>query len=227
MTKEKVNLLTLFKEKKYSKVIIIIEQIKNEDKTPALLNLSGVCRMMSSNSSETIRLAIDDFRNSYFKEIDKKKSKETIKNLINASVTFFDNEQIKNRNGLNNNFFEDINLIYKENQELFENDPNFNVIRLFDIEGNIINVNSWFECANYVYGGWSINYNAFSGDLFFFARFTKLEKALNGFLFFLIFSSGINFFCLGVCFEFSLASEKVNPFSLKPVKNPSSHVFWS
>ena len=124
MTKEKVNLLTLFKEKKYSKVIIIIEQIKNEEKTPALLNLSGVCRMMSSNSSETIRQAIDDFKNSYFKEIDKKKSKETIKNLINASVTLFDNEQIKNRNGLNNNFFEDINLIYRENQELFENDPN-------------------------------------------------------------------------------------------------------
>ena len=50
---------------------------------------------------------------------------------------------------------------------IFVNDPNFESLRLFDIEGNIINVNSWFECANYVHGGWSVNYNSFSGDLFF------------------------------------------------------------
>ena len=124
MRNEKVNLLALFKEKKYYKIIIIIEQIKNEDKTPALLNLLGVCRMMSGNSNETIRLAIDDFRNSYFKEVDKKKSKETIKNLINASVSLFDSEYIKNQNELSNNFFDEINLIYQENQELFHNDLN-------------------------------------------------------------------------------------------------------
>ena len=40
MTKEKVNLLTLFKEKKYSKVIIIIEQIKNEEKQKLLESVS-------------------------------------------------------------------------------------------------------------------------------------------------------------------------------------------
>ena len=50
---------------------------------------------------------------------------------------------------------------------VFENDPDFQTLRLFDVEGNIINVNSWFECANYVNGGWSIDYNSFSGDLFF------------------------------------------------------------
>ena len=57
---------------------------------------------------------------------------------------------------------------------VFENDPNFETLRLFDVEGNIINVNSWFECANYVKGGWSINYNSFSGDLFFFTLVTSL-----------------------------------------------------
>ena len=50
---------------------------------------------------------------------------------------------------------------------VFDNDPNFETLRLFDVDGNIINVNSWFECANYVHGGWSVNYNSFSGDLFF------------------------------------------------------------
>ena len=38
---------------------------------------------------------------------------------------------------------------------VFENDPNYETLRLFDVEGSIINVNSWFECANYVNGGWS------------------------------------------------------------------------
>ena len=57
---------------------------------------------------------------------------------------------------------------------VFENDPNFETLRLFDVEGNIINVNSWFECANYVNGGWSINYNSFSGDLFFFTLVASL-----------------------------------------------------
>lgn len=84
----------------------------------------------------------------------------------------------------------DLNLIEEncgiqpENQEffivgndpnfVFENDPNFETLRLFDIEGNIINVNSWFECANYVNGGWSINNNSFSGDLFFFTLVASL-----------------------------------------------------
>ena len=38
---------------------------------------------------------------------------------------------------------------------VFENDPNFETITLFDIDGNIVNVNSWLECANYVNGGWT------------------------------------------------------------------------
>ncbi len=122
MTKENVNLLALFKEKKYSQIIIIIEQIKNEEKTPAILNLSGVCRMMSDNSNENIRLAINDFRNSYIRETDKTKLKGTIKNLINASVTLFDNEYIKNTNDFINNIFDEIKSIYQKNQELFDND---------------------------------------------------------------------------------------------------------
>lgn len=40
---------------------------------------------------------------------------------------------------------------------VFVNDPEFNTIRLFDLDGNIINVNSWIECAHYVQGGWSTN----------------------------------------------------------------------
>ena len=38
---------------------------------------------------------------------------------------------------------------------IFQNDPLFSVVTRYDIEGNVINVNSWVECAHYVNGGWS------------------------------------------------------------------------
>ena len=48
---------------------------------------------------------------------------------------------------------------------VFLNDPNFPTLRLFDIENNVINVNSWIECAHYVSGGWSRNPSTnFTGD---------------------------------------------------------------
>ena len=45
---------------------------------------------------------------------------------------------------------------------VFENDPNFESLRLFDFDGNIVNVNSWLECANYVNGGWTNNISDFT-----------------------------------------------------------------
>ena len=38
---------------------------------------------------------------------------------------------------------------------IFENDPTYETLVLYNTDGTIINVNSWIECANYVQGGWS------------------------------------------------------------------------
>ncbi len=73
-----------------------------------------------------------------------------------------------------------------ENQELstiasdpnfvFVNDPKFNTIRLFDIEGNIINVNSWIECAHYVNGGWDISQlTGYRGEVILFGIVSTLS----------------------------------------------------
>jgi len=52
---------------------------------------------------------------------------------------------------------------------VFENDPNFETLQLFDLDGNIVNVNSWLECANYVNGGWTNNISDFTnGEQFLF-----------------------------------------------------------
>ena len=53
----------------------------------------------------------------------------------------------------------DFEAIGNNTNFVFENDPNFETVRLFDLEGNIVNVNSWLECANYVNGGWT-NYSS-------------------------------------------------------------------
>ena len=47
---------------------------------------------------------------------------------------------------------------------VFENDPNFESLRLFDFDGNVVNVNSWLECANYVNGGWVNNLDVFINE---------------------------------------------------------------
>ena len=48
---------------------------------------------------------------------------------------------------------------------IFSNDPNFETVVLYDQDGNIVNVNSWIECAHYVNGGWSnINSSNIAGD---------------------------------------------------------------
>ena len=38
---------------------------------------------------------------------------------------------------------------------VFKKDPTFEIVTLYDVDGNIANMNSWFECAHYVNGGWS------------------------------------------------------------------------
>tara|TARA_Y100000748_G_scaffold302399_1_gene304545 strand:+ start:3687 stop:4010 length:324 start_codon:yes stop_codon:yes gene_type:complete len=48
---------------------------------------------------------------------------------------------------------------------VFVNDPTYESITLYDIDGNIINVNSWIECVHYLKGGWVGNQNLnFEGD---------------------------------------------------------------
>ena len=71
--------------------------------------------------------------------------------------------------------------IKSDENYVFENDPTFESVRLFDTENNIVNVNSWLECANYVNGGWT-------NDI---SDFTNGEQGLFFVLLFLIFGIGL------------------------------------
>ena len=125
MKNKDVNFVKLLQEKKYSLIISIIENELNEkQKTPGILNLSGVSRMLSSKSNDTIKLAIKDFKNSCLKETNKDKLFDPFKNLVNASVIFFDNEFRNNENELSKKFFDEILSLYSENSKIFETNLN-------------------------------------------------------------------------------------------------------
>ena len=60
---------------------------------------------------------------------------------------------------------ENLNFQVSDPNFVFENDPLFETVVLYDKDGNVVNVNSWIECAHYVNGGWdTVNYQNFGGD---------------------------------------------------------------
>ena len=146
MNNQTINFLGLFKEKKYSTIISIIENKFTENqRTSGLLNLKGVCRMMVSDSSESIKLAVEDFRKSYYKETDKTKLVDPIKNLINATAILFETEFVKNEKFLDNDFFDEINNIYEDNKELFEN--NVHLIKaIFKVYKRTVDLKNVLKC---------------------------------------------------------------------------------
>ena len=146
MSKKSINFYELLKEKKYSEILFIVEnEIPEEEKTSSLLNLSGFCRMMLNPSNESIKLAIIDFRNSFLKETNKDKSIETFKNLINASVIYFDNEYNQNENTLGKKFFDEIISKFNENKDLYE--KNFGIMKaIFKVFKRTSDVKNIIEC---------------------------------------------------------------------------------
>ena len=68
MSELKVNFLKLLKEKKYSLIVSIIEKkLREDEKTSGILNLCGVSRMLSNKSNASLKLAVNDFKNSCLK----------------------------------------------------------------------------------------------------------------------------------------------------------------
>tara|TARA_B100000886_G_scaffold206469_1_gene142700 strand:+ start:2809 stop:3135 length:327 start_codon:yes stop_codon:yes gene_type:complete len=61
---------------------------------------------------------------------------------------------------------EQIPDIVNDSNFVFINDPSYETVVLYDVDGNIVNVNSWIECAHYVNGGWSTSFSNFDGNIF-------------------------------------------------------------
>ena len=62
---------------------------------------------------------------------------------------------------------------------IFENDPNYATVVLYNSEGFVINVNSWIECANYVEGGWTNGLiTSSNSEMYYFLFLTGLLLSL-------------------------------------------------
>ena len=58
-----------------------------------------------------------------------------------------------------------VNIVSNPNY-VFLPDSSFVKVKLYDIDGNSVIVNSWIECAHYVSGGWSSTLETFNGSSF-------------------------------------------------------------
>ena len=67
---------------------------------------------------------------------------------------------------------------------VFQNDPAYEAVKLYDIDGNSVFVNSFFECQHYVSGGWDYlpqqrNESFYHNSLFIFS----VVSVILGFIF--------------------------------------------
>ena len=202
MKTKSTNFLKLLQEKKYSLIVSIIEnELEEKDKTPSLLNLCGVARMLRDKSSATEKSAIQDFKNSCLKETVTEKLFDPLRNLISTSVIHFDNEFRENENELKKNFFDDIYFFYEKNKSFFETNKvlmyNFSKVivrtsdtktiikhykKVFDLSSNIDALIASIFFRNYIFG-WSQKeflYNSKKiSDLVPIHKNDELEKIIN------------------------------------------------
>ena len=189
MSELKVNFLKLLKEKKYSLIVSIIEdKLREDEKTSGILNLCGVSRMMSNNSNISIKLAVNDFKNSCLKETDTKKMLDPLKNLINSSVIFYDNEFKNNGNELEKSYFDDVLSIYNKNKHIWEKNPDIlwalvkivkrisSVDEVIEIYKKIVSLNSDPDAfASYIFHNL---YNGKWGQIDFLTNTKKINNKL-------------------------------------------------
>ena len=123
---KKVDLGKLFQEKRYSEIILIIEnKIQENQKNSGLINLVGVCRLLKVDKAgkDDLTKAIEDFRKAYLKEKRTINSLEAFRNFIHTSVDLYDFENsLDNHSKVLKNFNEAIDY-FKEDEDYFGNDP--------------------------------------------------------------------------------------------------------
>jgi len=94
------------------------------------------------------------------------------------------NQTVEELCGLEPINFEAIDIASDPNF-IFQNDPNYSGVNLYDAENNTVIVNSYLECKHYVDGGWNFIPNILSElDLHNGLLTISLFVLLSGFLYF-------------------------------------------
>ena len=82
------HLKDLFERKKYSKIILKIENISGENERNSFLhNLYGTCKVLSPNRNEKdLLVALDNFKNAYLKGKNTLQGLHSLENFANVSI---------------------------------------------------------------------------------------------------------------------------------------------
>ena len=138
---KKIDIQKLFQEKKYSKIILLLDyKIPENQKNCGLLNLLGVCRLLKGkiNKEDYIR-AINDFKKAFSKEKRTQNSLEAFKNFINVSVDLYNYENSTENHQKAYKFFKEILNIYDQDKDYFSKDE-FLLLSLIRIHTRLIDL---------------------------------------------------------------------------------------
>ena len=119
-----VDLLNLFKEKKYSELIYIIEyELSESQKNLSVINLLGVSRLLQKErTTKDIALAIENFKTVYLKEKKPEIASQAFRNFVNASADLYDLEKKSLNIEKAFDYFNQALHIFSEKENYFLND---------------------------------------------------------------------------------------------------------
>ena len=87
----------LFVEKKYQEIINQIKNLKPEEKTPQILHILGICKVIKDPyNKENLKSAREDFRETFLKESNTNLGIEALSNFINISTDLLETKESLN-----------------------------------------------------------------------------------------------------------------------------------
>ena len=135
ISEQDLKIKQLFFEKKYSELIFFIES-EIENKSGKILNILATSRLSREQNKETFQLAISELRQAYLKEKKTQIGLEALKNLINATASFYD---YLNYQDVKEDFFSECISMYNEAEIDFgyNRDLITAIIRVFKRSNNL------------------------------------------------------------------------------------------
>ena len=88
MDEKNSKISSLFSEKKYDELIFFLET-EFKDKSSQILNLLGVSRLFNGRDSQSLMLALRDFKQAYIQEKNTQFGLEALINFINTAVDLY------------------------------------------------------------------------------------------------------------------------------------------
>lgn len=136
------NFQDLFNQKKYSKIIYIIEfELPDEKKNLSIINLLGVCRLLQNNrTKEDLILALENFKSVYKKERQTEISLTAFRNYVNVVADLYDLDKSEAQTKKTYGYFEEALNFFYNDESYFINDE-LSVLAIIRIHKRLLDIN--------------------------------------------------------------------------------------